>query len=153
MSNFYHLKRNNYIHPNWNNYCHSKSYNDPKWYNYQYPLWNNYCFCFTCLLASSARIPRVSQVVSLWEGNLFYLPMRSCIFMVIAVWVKGDDKAGSLAQSLFIQRWPGSFSCPSIEHWIQPTSILRPMGSDKLCPRSGVRTHVLKSQWIRSRAL
>ena len=29
----------------------------------------------------------------------------------------------SLVQSLFIQRCPGSSSCPSIEHWTQPTSI------------------------------
>ena len=34
-----------------------------------------------------------------------------------------DEKTGSLAHTLFIQGCPGSFSCPSIVHWIQPTSI------------------------------
>ena len=34
-----------------------------------------------------------------------------------------DEKIGSLAHTLFIQGCPGSFSCPSIVHWIQPTSI------------------------------
>ena len=80
-----------------------------------------------CLLTSRAGIPRISRVASLCEGNaLSYLPMRSCTFFMvitIVVWWMRDDKAGSLVQSLFIQRCPGSFSCPSKEHWIQPASI------------------------------
>ena len=49
-----------------------------------------------------------------------------CLLWALWCWWLPYDvnnaKTGSRVHTLFIQGCPGSFSCPSIVHWIQPTS-------------------------------
>ena len=64
-----------------------------------------------------------------------------------------DEKTGSLEHTLFIQGCPQSFSCPSIVHWIQPTSIKCPMDWDKIMFQGGIWTHTLRASGCAKQAL
>ena len=83
-------------------------------------------------------------LLQLMRGSPFWvaqLPLNcvlfSCVFPVLGGRSSADDhcimmideKTGSLVQTLFIQGCPGSFSFPSIVHWIQPISISCPLYS------------------------